>query len=161
VTHVTSRIEHRAYLLVWKKDQCSLLDLHKPLIEWLPDKSWSIEIVLVMPPQIICHIDFKPFNLKGRAYFSLANKGEKAWNFWKLLQRVVAFIHSHFVENVEQTSRFFYLNAEICPSNISSFNEVITLLFLLNVVTLGHILYHLYHFKLFSITESIYKYLGS
>jgi len=31
------------------------------------------------------------------------------------------------------------------------------LLFLLNVVTLGHILYHLYHFKLFSITESMYK----
>jgi len=61
VTHITSRVGHRAYLLARKKGQCSLSDLHKPLIEWLPDESWSIEIVLVAPGSTmyaLCSEDF-------------------------------------------------------------------------------------------------------
>ena len=96
--------------------------------------------------------------------------GEKAWDFRELLRRVVAFIHSHFVENVEQTGRFFYLDAEIRPKaeihsveqahhlpDMSSFKEVITLLFLLNVVTLGHILYCPYYLEPLSITGRMYE----
>jgi hypothetical protein len=103
-------------------------------------------------------------------FLTASEARDKVWNLRDLLRRIITFFHLHFVENVEQKGVFSYPVFETCSKSeffsleqihhlpdLTSFNEVITLLLLLNVVALGHILYRPFYFEPYSITDDMFQ----
>jgi len=134
---------------------------------WLPLVQWCMHYALRISSADLCYHRFIP-PLLPYAVLTLSHSISQGVHtfLWQMMRQSVGGIYSlsstHILLRMlnKLYHRFFYLDAETRSKSeihsieqahhlpdMSSFKKVITLLFLLNVVTLGHILYCLYYFE--------------
>ncbi|KAF8814388.1 hypothetical protein BYT27DRAFT_7059441, partial [Phlegmacium glaucopus] len=69
---------------------------------------------------------------------SIFQRASSLWDSRELLRRMVAYYHLHFVQNIPQSVTDYPYHIP----NILELNDLVKLLSICNIVTLGHIIYH-------------------